>query len=104
VAHLPGPLLYLHQLLNYPDPGYKDVFSISPYEQSFKMAPATALIVNEIGGAWERTEVELDTLRPTEVLVKLKATGICHTDLAVRSGHIPMPFPVVLGHEGMFSA
>ena len=68
------------------------------------MVSAVALVVKEKGGAWERTEVELDTLRPTEVLVKLKATGICHTDLAVKSGHIPMPFPVVLGHEGMSSA
>ncbi|THY77554.1 alcohol dehydrogenase [Aureobasidium pullulans] len=64
------------------------------------MVPAIALIVNEKGGALERTKVELDTLRPKEVLVKLKATGICHTDLAVKAGHIPMPFPVVLGHEG----
>jgi aryl-alcohol dehydrogenase len=68
------------------------------------MVSAIALIVNEKGGALERTKVELDTLRPKEVLVKLKATGICHTDLAVKAGHIPMPFPVVLGHEGIFYA
>jgi aryl-alcohol dehydrogenase len=64
------------------------------------MVPATALVVNQQGGAFEVTHVELDRLQPSEILVKLKATGICHTDLAVQSGHIPMPFPVVLGHEG----
>nr|WP_236000470.1 alcohol dehydrogenase catalytic domain-containing protein [Bradyrhizobium uaiense] len=29
-----------------------------------------------------------------------KATGVCHTDLVVRDGMLPTPFPVVLGHEG----
>jgi aryl-alcohol dehydrogenase len=64
------------------------------------MVSATALTVPQKGAAFELTNVELDTLRPREVLVELKATGICHTDLAVQHGHIPMPFPVVLGHEG----
>ncbi|KAL1303120.1 hypothetical protein AAFC00_006554 [Neodothiora populina] len=64
------------------------------------MVSATALVVSEKGGPFERAQVELDSLRPNEVLVQLKATGICHTDLAVQHGHIPMPFPVVLGHEG----
>ena len=46
-------------------------------------------------------EVELDeNLRPHEVLVKIVATGLCHTDLAVRDAHIPAQLPVILGHEG----
>jgi aryl-alcohol dehydrogenase len=64
------------------------------------MVPATALIVPRKGAAFEVANVELDAIQPGEVLVQLKATGICHTDLAVQHGHIPMPFPVVLGHEG----
>ncbi|GLU57123.1 aryl-alcohol dehydrogenase [Dyadobacter frigoris] len=46
-------------------------------------------------------DLELDTeLRSTEVLVKVVATGLCHTDLAVRDQHLPVPLPAVLGHEG----
>ncbi|MPT47751.1 MAG: NAD(P)-dependent alcohol dehydrogenase [Sphingobium sp.] len=44
--------------------------------------------------------VELDDLRPDELLVRIVATGICHTDLAVRDEQLPVPLPVVLGHEG----
>lgn len=45
--------------------------------------------------------LELDTPRDDEVLVKVVATGICHTDLGVMHGHIPYPpSPCVLGHEG----
>lgn len=45
--------------------------------------------------------VELDTtLRSEEVLVKIIATGLCHTDLAVRDEQIPFEIPAILGHEG----
>src|SRR6201987_5185978 len=37
---------------------------------------------------------------PGEVLIRVKAGGICHTDLAVKLQHIPVPLPKVLGHEG----
>lgn len=45
-------------------------------------------------------EFELDAPRPDEVLVRIVATGICQTDAHARSGHIPTPQPIVLGHEG----
>ena len=45
-------------------------------------------------------EVTLDEPQDQEVLVKLVATGVCHTDLHVIKGDIPVPMPVVLGHEG----
>lgn len=44
--------------------------------------------------------VELADLRPDELLVRVIACGICHTDLAVRDAQLPVPLPVVLGHEG----
>ena len=44
--------------------------------------------------------VELDDLRPDELLVRIVASGICHTDMAVRDQQLPVPHPVVLGHEG----
>jgi NDMA-dependent alcohol dehydrogenase len=37
--------------------------------------------------------------RPDEVVVKVAASGICHTDLSVVQGRLPHPPPVVLGHE-----
>ena len=44
--------------------------------------------------------LELETPREDEILVKVVAAGVCHTDIAVRDGHLPTPAPVVLGHEG----
>src|SRR5262249_2706732 len=35
-----------------------------------------------------------------EVVVKIVATGICHTDLHARDGYFAMPYPAVYGHEG----
>jgi S-(hydroxymethyl)glutathione dehydrogenase/alcohol dehydrogenase len=46
-------------------------------------------------------EVDLDGPRAGEVLVELKATGVCHTDEFTRSGADPEGlFPVIFGHEG----
>jgi len=36
---------------------------------------------------------------PDEVQVRIRATGLCHTDLSVMDGTIPMPMPALLGHE-----
>ena len=59
-----------------------------------------AAVVHEAGAPFSLEEVELDELRPDEVLVRMVATGLCHTDLSVRAGYIPFPLPGVLGHEG----
>lgn len=61
---------------------------------------STALIVDEVGSPFKTSSVELAPLRPTEVLVELKATGVCHTDTAVQQGKLPGEYPTVLGHEG----
>ncbi|MBV1877616.1 MAG: Zn-dependent alcohol dehydrogenase [Pseudomonadales bacterium] len=45
-------------------------------------------------------EVTLDPPKAGEVLVKILATGVCHSDLSVINGTIPVAFPMVLGHEG----
>jgi NDMA-dependent alcohol dehydrogenase len=49
---------------------------------------------------WQVEEVELDPPKENEVLVKLTASGLCHSDEHLVTGDIPMPFPVVGGHEG----
>jgi aryl-alcohol dehydrogenase len=44
--------------------------------------------------------VELAEPRDDEVLVRIVATGVCHTDIGVRDQSYPVPLPAVLGHEG----
>jgi S-(hydroxymethyl)glutathione dehydrogenase / alcohol dehydrogenase len=58
-----------------------------------------AVVVNEID-SYGVTDVELDAPKAGEVLVKMKATGVCHSDLSIANGTIPAPLPTVLGHEG----
>jgi S-(hydroxymethyl)glutathione dehydrogenase/alcohol dehydrogenase len=43
--------------------------------------------------------VDLDGPREGEVLIQVKATGLCHSDLHVFKGNVPWQFPAVLGHE-----
>lgn len=43
--------------------------------------------------------VELSSPGPMEVLVKIKAAGVCHSDLSAINGDRPRPLPVALGHE-----
>lgn len=47
----------------------------------------------------ELEEVQIDDPGPGEVLLKTAASGICHSDLTVIEGGLPMPPPCVLGHE-----
>src|SRR5690349_7939518 len=44
-------------------------------------------------------EVELDAPGHGEVLVRIAAAGLCHSDLSVIDGNRPRPMPMVLGHE-----
>ena len=45
-------------------------------------------------------ELDLEEPRDGEILVRVVATGICHTDIVMRDQMYPVPQPVVLGHEG----
>src|SRR3954453_19006620 len=45
--------------------------------------------------------LRLDDPRPDEVLVEVRASGICHSDLHARDQTYPFPLPGVLGHEGV---
>ena len=60
-----------------------------------------AAVAFEAGKPLEVTTVTLDGPRAGEVLVEIKATGICHTDAYTLSGADPEGlFPAILGHEG----
>ncbi|MEU4232260.1 NAD(P)-dependent alcohol dehydrogenase [Nonomuraea sp. NPDC026600] len=59
-----------------------------------------AAVVESAGEGFHLTQVELADPRPDEVLVRMVAAGLCHTDLGVAAGALPFPLPGVLGHEG----
>ena len=59
-----------------------------------------AAIARDKGAPLSLEDIEIEEPRADEILVKVVATGVCHTDLVVRDGMLPTPMPVVLGHEG----
>jgi S-(hydroxymethyl)glutathione dehydrogenase/alcohol dehydrogenase len=59
-----------------------------------------AAVLYEVGKPVKVEEITLDEPQANEVLVKVAATGVCHTDLHFIKGDMPQPLPVVLGHEG----
>lgn len=58
-----------------------------------------AAVLYEVGKPLVVEEVELDPPQPREVLVRIAATGVCHSDLHYIKGDLVMPLPAVLGHE-----
>src|SRR4249920_774278 len=70
----------------------------APSENSLKVKAAIAFAA---GKPLEIELVDLEGPKAGEVLVELKATGVCHTDEFTRSGADPEGlFPAILGHEG----
>ena len=60
-----------------------------------------AAVIYEKSGEFIIDQLQLSDPNDDEVLVKVVAVGICHTDLAAREGHLPIPPPPsVFGHEG----
>jgi aryl-alcohol dehydrogenase len=60
----------------------------------------TAAVAHKPQAEFTLDTLNLDGPRAGEVLVKVAAVGLCHTDLAAREGIVPIPMPAVLGHEG----
>lgn len=61
---------------------------------------AKAAILFAVGQPLDLREVEVQPPRAGEVLVRMAASGVCHTDLHVMRGHAMAPLPAILGHEG----
>jgi aryl-alcohol dehydrogenase len=61
-----------------------------------------ALVVHAPGAEFQYERVNVhDELRDNEILVEMKATGVCHTDLNFRNEKmLPGLHPAVFGHEG----
>lgn len=60
----------------------------------------TAAVARAPGADFTLETLELDDPRPDEILVRVRAVGVCHTDLVARDGGMPFSMPAVLGHEG----
>jgi NDMA-dependent alcohol dehydrogenase len=59
-----------------------------------------AAVLRDLGKDWEITELDLDPPKDGEVLVRFVASGLCHSDDHLRTGDIPVRYPIVGGHEG----
>lgn len=59
-----------------------------------------AAVLHQVDTPLRVQEVEMAALRPGDVLVRVGASGLCHTDLEVIQGALAYPLPTVLGHEG----
>jgi S-(hydroxymethyl)glutathione dehydrogenase/alcohol dehydrogenase len=61
---------------------------------------AQAAVLFEVGQKLQIREIEVAPPQAGEVLVRMAAGGVCHSDLHVMTGHLYAPLPAVLGHEG----
>jgi Zn-dependent alcohol dehydrogenase len=59
-----------------------------------------AVVLEKTGGPLVVSELDLAPPRPEEVLVRLRASGVCHSDWNAVDGTAETPCPAVLGHEG----
>ncbi|KAF9880812.1 hypothetical protein CkaCkLH20_01854 [Colletotrichum karsti] len=69
--------------------------------ERLKDIETVAYVVEEVHADFKLVPVILDEIRPDEVLVEMKYSGICHTDVVTQHGGLPMvEFPAIFGHEG----
>ena len=90
-----------------PDAGYSPDRNTrcasAPIPGGFSIMKTRAAVLREIGQPWSVEEIELDPPKRGEVLVKLAASGMCHSDEHAYDGHIAglVPPPMMIGgHEG----
>src|SRR5690348_17619000 len=58
-----------------------------------------AAVLDRVNTPLSIDTLEMAPVQPGDVLVRLHATGLCHTDLEVIQGSLAYPLPIVLGHE-----
>ena len=59
-----------------------------------------AAVLRDVGKPFEIVELDLDEPKADEVLIRFVASGLCHSDDHLRTGDIPVRYPIVGGHEG----
>ncbi|MGI9622343.1 MAG: zinc-binding dehydrogenase [Acidimicrobiales bacterium] len=59
-----------------------------------------AAVVYKYGDPIDVVETSLGDVGPNDIRVQIKASGLCHSDVATQTGDLPFPLPIILGHEG----
>jgi S-(hydroxymethyl)glutathione dehydrogenase/alcohol dehydrogenase len=57
-------------------------------------------VLLEVGGPWTTEDIELDPPKKGEVLIRMVASGLCHSDLHYNNPGFDIPTPLIGGHEG----
>ena len=61
----------------------------------------TAAVVKDVGAPFTiEDNIELHEVGPTDLQVHIVASGLCHSDEAIRVGEASVGYPAILGHEG----
>jgi aryl-alcohol dehydrogenase len=65
-----------------------------------KRLPIRAAVARTPGQPLQFESATLEAPRDNEVLVRMVATGVCHTDMVIRDQQFKTSLPMILGHEG----
>jgi D-arabinose 1-dehydrogenase-like Zn-dependent alcohol dehydrogenase len=58
-----------------------------------------AAVIPAVNARWEIKDVPTPKAGPNQVLIRIRASGLCYTDVHITHGHIPTQFPRTIGHE-----
>src|SRR5258706_11849163 len=72
--------------------------TLGRFERNVRRANMKALVLNAVGREFDFDDVDVATPIGREVLVDVRASGLCHTDLLFANNPI-FPTPAVFGHE-----
>lgn len=87
-----------NDIVNIETSNYNKVENVN--EEGFSMK-IKAAVVPEVGAQFEiRDNIDLHEVGPTDLQIHMVASGICHSDEAIRKGDASLGYPVILGHEG----
>lgn len=87
-----------NDIVNIETSNYNKVENVNKEGFSMKIKAA---VVPEVGAQFEiRDNIDLHEVGPTDLQIHMVASGICHSDEAIRKGDASLGYPVILGHEG----
>ncbi len=87
-----------NDIVNIETSNYNEVENVNKEGFSMKIKAA---VVPEVGAQFEiRDNIALHEVGPTDLQIHMVASGICHSDEAIRKGDASLGYPVILGHEG----
>src|SRR5436190_9305884 len=101
-SRTPSPLIRILLRRRQPRPAPVDGCGrthASGYDRSTMSLPYRAAVLHEPRTPLAIEQVTATALAPSDVLVRVRAAGLCHTDLEVIDGSLRYPMPIVLGHE-----